>query len=268
LQYKDYPEFFNSHELSERDTNLNLACEKSDQLVCISNFVKSTVLKYTKFDESKIVAIPILLPHRFPQISDEHKRNVLKKFLLNENDFLLYPANFWAHKNHKILLTAFGIFLKKHPASSLKLVLTGSPSNEQKALKDAVEAMSLSERVIFTGYLSNDDMEALMQTCKAIIFPSLYEGFGMPLVEAFAHKKPVLCSNVTSLPEVGEDAVFYFDPRKPDDIVRTIEQLIERPDLVQTMLEKANERLSNLGSSEDMARSYIEVFQRAIRERL
>ena len=117
--------------------------------------------------------------------------------------YLLYPANFWRHKNHELLLTAFGIYRAAHPQSDLKLVLTGAPSARRDELREAIRRMGLAESVTFAGYLPEEDFAALLAGATAMLFPSLFEGFGMPVLEAMSAGVPVLCGNLTSLPEIA-----------------------------------------------------------------
>jgi glycosyltransferase involved in cell wall biosynthesis len=185
---------------------------------------------------------------------------VLQKNGLEENGFLLYPANFWPHKNHSMLLTAFGMFRHRHPESRLQLVCTGFPDERMDALREAVQRMGLRSLVILPGYLSEEELAALLASCKALIFPSLYEGFGMPVLEAMAFSKPILCSNVTSLPEVAGDCALLFDPKKPQEILGAIEQIMTDSKLASSLVERGKVRIARWGGPEQMARQYLAVF--------
>jgi len=124
--------------------------------------------------------------------------------------------------------------------------------------------MGLEERIILPGYLLDDELVALLESCQALIFPSLFEGFGMPVLEAMAFGKPVLCSNVTSLPEVAGDAALYFHPERPMEIVRTIERIETEPGLIASLVERGYRRLTTLGTPDDMAQEYLWVFRQAV----
>ena len=115
--------------------------------------------------------------------------------------------------------------------------------------------------VILPGYLSEEELAALLASCKALIFPSLYEGFGMPILEAMAFSKPILCSNVTSLPEVAGDGALLFDPRRPHEILAAIEQIISDSKLASSLVERGKARIAHWGGPEKMAREYLAVFQ-------
>ncbi|MFZ3042146.1 MAG: glycosyltransferase family 1 protein, partial [Thiobacillus sp.] len=139
----------------------------------------------------------------------------------------IYPANFWKHKNHEMLLTAFGMACHDGLAADIKLVCTGAPGARQEWLVSAARAMNLGERVLFPGYLPETELAALMAQCRGVVFPSLYEGFGLPVIEAMAAGVPVACGNTTSLPEVAAGAAIMCDPRVPTQIAEAILTLVE-----------------------------------------
>ena len=117
----------------------------------------------------------------------------------------------------------------------------------------SVKKMGLDEQIIFLGFVSDEEMSALYQACKAVVFPSLFEGFGAPVLEAMSYGKPVLCSNVTSLPEVGGDTVIYFDPRKIESIVNAIQQINSNSALATDLGRRGFIRSEEFGTPETMA---------------
>jgi glycosyltransferase involved in cell wall biosynthesis/2-polyprenyl-3-methyl-5-hydroxy-6-metoxy-1,4-benzoquinol methylase len=268
LQHVYYPQFFEPAEVEGRNRNFQKACAVSARMVCISNYVRGTVLDAGAIKGERVRTIPILLPRRLPPPSAEICERVLSLHHLNPFRYLLYPANFWAHKNHELLLTAFGMYRASNPGSDLKLVLTGSPSPRRDELIEASCAMGLSGAVVFPGYLAAEDFSPLMHQCKALIFPSLFEGFGMPLLEAMAAARPILCGNGTSLPEVAGDAALFFNPMKPVEIMDAIDRIEQDFDLERDLIEEGTRRLSTFGGPDEMAARYLQVFHEAISESL
>ncbi len=266
LQHAYYPQFFDAAEIQERARNLSRAVRLASGIVCISEYVRKTLLENTSAPPDRVETIHILLPNRLPKPSASDCERILKAFHLRPEDYLLYPANFWPHKNHELLLTAFRIHLASKPRSSLKLVLTGSPGPRQIFLRNAAQRMGISHAVIFPGYLSDDDFSPLLQSCMAVIFPSLFEGFGMPLLEAMATGRPLLCSNSTSLTEVAGDAALVFDPRLPTAIADAISRIESDSKLRQELAVKGTQRLAAFGGPEEMAARYLEVFRKAVQE--
>lgn len=266
LQYAYYPQFFDAAEIQERERNLNRAVRVANLLVCISDYVRKTLLEKTAAPPERVETIHIQLPDRLGRPSEMVCERVLKSLQLTLGQFLLYPANFWPHKNHELLLTAFGIYLAGHKDSLLKLVLTGAPGPRRDFLKQAAHRMGISHAVIFPGYLPEEELSALLHSCMALIFPSLFEGFGMPLLEAMAAGRPVLCSNNTSLAEVAGDAALLFDPHVPGEIVEAITRMEGDPGLRDELVRKGAQRLARFGGPEEMASAYLKLFRKAVQD--
>lgn len=262
LQYAYYPQFFPPRELYYRDKHFRDAALVASRLICISDYVRGTVIEKGNLPTERVVTSYIRLWKRVDKPMPERAEAVWQRFGLSKDEYLFFPANFWPHKNHTMLLTAFGMYLKRHPESELKLVFTGAPDDRMKLLRDeAVGRMGLQGRVVFAGFLPDEEFGALMEGCRALVFPSLYEGFGMPVLEAMQFGKPVLCSNVTSLPEVAGDAAILFDPRKPEEIVAAMEKIAGDDDLARRMVQRGLERVREFGSEEQMAREYLAAFR-------
>lgn len=256
-----YPFFFTPAEQIERKRNFEDACSRATKLICISNYVKNTVIEKSKVNKKNIETIYIRLAHRLPQVELEEQARLLSLYNLNKEQFLLYPANFWAHKNHKMLFTAFNIYRSNNPTSKLKLVCTGAESSIKNSLKLAISEMGLNESIILPGFLSDTQFATLLINCRAVIFPSLYEGFGMPLLEAMAAGKPVISSNTTSLPEIAGDAALFFDPRKPTEISNAIFKIENDPELREKLISNGYKRVAEFGSSQQMAAEYLKIFE-------
>ncbi len=203
------------------------------------------------------------MAHRITPIV-EHDQGVLNRLGLTRWQYLIYPANFWKHKNHEMLLTAFGMACREGLAADVKLVCTGAPGARQEWLMSAARAMSLGDRVLFPGFLPNAELAALMGNCSGMVFPSLYEGFGLPVIEAMAAGVPVACSNVTSLPEVAADAAILFDPRIPTQIAQAMVALLEDETLRSRLIQAGQQRANVFSDTERMAREYWELFEYAL----
>lgn len=264
LQFLVYPQFFSAADREERERYFQKACRVASRIVCVSEFVRGSVLANSSLPPERVVTIHTRTAARLSRSSPESRAAALTRWGLCEGRYLLYPANFWAHKNHEMLLTAVGMYAAAYPDSDLKLVLTGAPGPRRDELMDAATRMQLSERVLFPGFVPEEELAALMDGCLAVIFPSLFEGFGLPLLEAMAADKPVLASNLTSLPEVGGDAVLYFDPRRPAEIVTAIHRIEHETKLREMLREKGRRRLAYFGGPEQMASKYLEVLRETV----
>ena len=135
-----------------------------------------------------------------------------------------------------------------------------------RTLQAEAQALLPSRAVVFAGYVDPDELQALFEACRGLIFPSLYEGFGMPVLEAMAHEKPVLCSNVTSLPEVAGDAAIYFDPTDAREIAAAIEALADEA-RVAVLVSRGAERAAALGGARQMAHRYVALLEQVMAPR-
>jgi glycosyltransferase involved in cell wall biosynthesis len=261
LQHLSYPEFFTPAERANRDALLRVLEERADRLVCISEYARGRFLERLRLPPDRVTTIPIAAHGRLLRRTPEETRAALTRLGL-ARPYLFYPANFWPHKNHRLLLTAYGALRARRPGPVPDLVLTGALAEPAAALAEAVRAMGLADHVHLLGYLPDGDLAALFEGATLVVFPSLYEGFGMPVLEAMYFGRPVACSDVASLPEVAGDAALYFDPRRPEDVVRAIERLLDEPELRASLARRGEERVAALDAA-GMARAYLAVLAAA-----
>lgn len=259
IQHEYYPQFFTPEENSHRTSFYKNVCEKATALVAISQYTKDTFCEKYAFPAERMQVIHLSVQERLLRLTEAQKEAVLEPLGLSGKRYFYYPANFWPHKNHDVLLVAFNMLVKQ--GSDAHLVLTGSLADARQTLGDAVRQMGLTERVHFLGYVSDEQLAAIFQQCHALVFPSLFEGFGIPLVEAMSFGKPIVCSSSTCLPEVAQEAALYFDPRKPAELCAAMRQLEEKPDLYAALQEKGRLRLAAF-NQEKMVNLYMDVFRK------
>lgn len=258
LQHLAYPQFFAGQERANRDALLRVLERRADRIVCISGHSRDGFRAHLDLPGERLVTIPIAAHGRLPRLAADETAVVLAARGL-DRPYALYPANFWPHKNHRMLLTAYGALRARRPALDLDLVLTGALPEAAQELQAAARTMGLADRVRFLGFLPTRDLAAVYEGCRLVVFPSLYEGFGMPVLEAMHYDTPVACSAVTSLPEVAGDAALFFDPRRPAEIADAIERLLDDGAFASSLVERGRARLASL-DSDAMARAYLEVF--------
>ncbi len=263
LQHKTYPEFFPPEDVAHRERFFIEACRRASALTAISDYSRSSVLAQGAFDPERIRTVHLRMAQRISPLG-EHDKGVLSRLGLAPFRYLMYPANFWKHKNHEMLLTAFGIASHRGLASDIKLVCTGAMGARQEWLMNAARAMNQGPRVLFPGYLPNAELAALMANCSGVVFPSLYEGFGLPIIEAMAAGVPVACSNATSLPEVAADAAILFDPRVPTQIAQAIISLVNDEALRSRLVQAGQQRVVEFSDTARMAREYWDIFYFAL----
>jgi glycosyltransferase involved in cell wall biosynthesis len=264
LVFDAYPQFFDAEQRFFRHRDLTWATRVATKLACLSDYVSNSVREFGRLSSERAVTIRPRTYRRLPDPSLAEAKRIVAPLGLEVGGFLVYPANFWPHKNHALLVTAFAMYSAAHADSHLKLVCPGQPDAARTALRDATTRMGIGDRVIFPGYASESEMAALYRASLGLVFPSLYEGFGLPLLEAMALGVPVLASNTTCIPEVAGDAALYFDPRVPRAIVSAIERLSSEPELRQRMVAAGSARATSLGDPDDEAREYLDLFHAVV----
>ena len=263
LQYKSHPEFFTPMDVAHRDNTFAEACRKASALAAISDYSRNTAIHHGKLDPERIRTIYLRMAQRIGT-TDETSDPVFSRLSLFQNQYLIYPANFWKHKNHEMLLVAFGMACARGLPPEIKLICTGSPGPRMDWLRSAAEGLGLAGRVVLPGYLPNAELAALISCCKAMIFPSLYEGFGLPVIEAMAAGVPVGCSNSTSLPEVAAGAAVLFDARVPIQIAEAMVKLSTDDALRQELIDHGSKRATAFGDTDRMAAEYWGMFEQAM----
>ncbi|MCP4109529.1 MAG: glycosyltransferase family 4 protein [Desulfobacteraceae bacterium] len=206
---------------------------KADAILCISQFTKDELIKYTGADnEEKIHVIHCGV--------DESWFDIQKKKPPHTKPFLLFVGNVKPHKNLERLISAFARIKDRIPHD---LVIIGRKEGFITGDKSAIElATALSDRIHFTGYVNDDVLKQYMSYADVFILPSLYEGFGLPALEAMACGTAVIASNLASLPEVVGDAGLLADPYSIDSIAQAIQRVTEDKALADNLIRKGKER--------------------------
>jgi glycosyltransferase involved in cell wall biosynthesis len=208
VQHLDLPGLFSRAERLYRRRLYDAAARRADVVITISEFAKARIVARLGIDPSLIVVAPLGVD------ASEFDPNLGAR-----GDFLLYPARGWPHKNHAKLFEAFALLRAEEP--SLRLVLTGGALDGLGPAPAGVEVRGLVER---------SELLELYRTAAAVVFPSLYEGFGLPPLEAMASGCPVAASNAGALPEICGDAAVLFDPQRPEAIAAGVREALARSD--------------------------------------
>ena len=200
------------------------AVHRASRILTVSEASKRDILRFFEVPETKVSVIYNAIDerlHRRPP--EEEMLRVRERYQLHDR-FLMYAGNVKPHKNLERLIRAF-VLLRQDGLDDLQLLVTGSEVSRYSALRRTVHRYNLRRRVRFLGYQSEDTLAALYRLADVFVFPSLYEGFGLPPLEAMAAGTPVVVSNVSSLPEVVGDAgvlVNPYDPRSIADGIRKV----------------------------------------------
>lgn len=253
-----YPDFFTEIDHYLREYHYRGSTRIADRVITLSHFSKETLVDHHGISPEKVVvAYPSIDPIFFNCQALQAGNNPPLPF----NEFILYPANHWLHKNHDGLLKAIR-YLKEVKKTAINVLLTGHEVAQGYPLKNKVEEYGLSEQVSIVGYLPKEELAALYAGAKMVVFPSLFEGFGIPLVEAMTAGCPVVAANVTSLPEIGGEAVEYFDPTQPIAMADAIELLWNNSERRQELIQKGLKRIEWF-SAFNLVQSHHRAFEEA-----
>jgi len=237
------------------------AIQKSKRIIAVSQNTKKDLENIFQAQSDKIQVVYEGVNDEFHPLNDDQRTDFSK--ILNEKygitkPYLLYTGVHRYHKNLPRLIAAFKILSAKNP--DLKLVITGKDDPLYPEVNEEVFHQGVQGKVIFTGLVSEDDLIALYNLSLAYVFPSLYEGFGLPVLEAMQCGTVVCASNVSSIPEVaGAENAMFFDPLNIEDMAEKIEKAISDPALQWKLIQNGFNRVKDF-SWEKMAREIAQVY--------
>lgn len=260
LQHRHLPEFFSVSEVALRERIHSAACHGATAVAAESAAVKRDVIAQYGVAADRVHVVPRGAPTVWaPPPPEDRLPTVIRDYGLPER-FCLYPAQFWPHKNHLRLVESLAL-LRDRDGVCPHLVCTGKHAHAYSRVKRHVAELGLDQHVRFPGYLPAGDLRALYRIASFLVFPSLFEGGGFPVLEAFAEGTPVACSDVTSLPECGGDAVLLFDPTSVESIANAVRRMTGEADLRKSLALRGAARLRQF-SWDATARTYRAIYRR------
>jgi glycosyltransferase involved in cell wall biosynthesis len=235
------------------------AARRSDRVIADSHSTRDDLVELLGIEAERIDVVPLGLgaPVRARAMAEDRLRERLG---LGERRVLLSLSAKRPHKNLAALIAAMALLPEEgRPV----LVLPGYPTWHEAELRERAESLGVGEDVRLMGWLAEEELEGLWAIAEAFVFPSLYEGFGLPVLEAMARGVPVACSDASSLPEVAGDAALLFDPREVAAIAAALTRLLEDTDLRGRLRALGRERVK-LFSWERAARLTLASYARAL----
>lgn len=235
LQHEIFPQFFSEEDLAERRASFSRLLQGSAAVGTLSHHARVMIRNHypNAFDDV------FLMPpgNQFGSLS-ESSSIALSSRVQALRPFFYFPAKLWPHKNHSTLLQAFALFRQSSPAHErFSLVLSGDPAGWE-----AFEGSYDTPNVTHLGFVAREDVALLYQNAAALVFPSLFEGFGMPLLEAFHFECPVVCSRSASLPEVAQDAAILIDACSPVELAEAMAKIVGDEHLRRSLIGKGKQR--------------------------
>ncbi|KKQ06150.1 MAG: Glycosyl transferase, group 1 [Candidatus Moranbacteria bacterium GW2011_GWF1_36_4] len=265
LAFKIFPESFPTKDLRQINFLTDIAIRNADKMIAISHSTKNDILKfYSQIDKRKIKVIH----HGFDmelfqkEIPESKSAEVFSKFKIQNSKFILYVGAVQPRKNLETLIWAFEKYRneqrkKINNGQQVKLVFAGSRAWMWERVIERVENSPFRDDIILTGRVDFLTLATLYRNAGLFVFPSLYEGFGIPVLEAMASKVPVICADNSSLREAGGEAAEYFHSFDPSELAEKIEKIFSDDEMRKSMIEKGIKQAENF-SWERCARETLE----------
>ncbi len=239
--------------------------DRCDRVITVSNHSKQDIIKYFGLPEDKIKVTYLAADSRFRLIGKDKARSFLKKEYSYSNDFILYLGGFSPRKNVAGLLESYKRVFRELPGY-YDLVMLGASRDNHYELRKRVESMGISDRVVFAGYVPYEHLPYFYNCSSLFVYPSLYEGFGLPPLEAMTCGTPTITTNVTSIPEVVGDGALLTEPYDIDGLTEKIYKIMSDPEFRNQLSDKALRRAYNF-SWKKTAVETIKVYEDVCRGR-
>jgi len=229
--------------------------QKADHLITVSQFSKKDIANLYHIDESKISVVYNAASDDFFKVDEQTRKETVQR-LTSGVPYFIFVGSAHPRKNVERIMQAFDQFREKH--AHFKFVFAGSNKYWDKDIKKTYHQLKYKSDIVFTGYVSTEEMNRVISSAIALVYPSLFEGFGIPIVEGFAAHVPVITSHVTSMPEVAGDAALLVNPLSVEEIVNAMEKIVEN-ELLRTKLIQLGEERHRAFSWDKSAQAFWEV---------
>lgn len=255
-----YPAFFEADERRRR-IEFRGDLRRADRVVAISEATKLMAVERVHVPAERISVLPPVAGRLRSALDPRDALARLDALGLFRVEYALYPANFWPHKNHERLLAAAARIARETP--DFVLVLCGALDEAREALRARVEAAGLADKIRVLPYLDEPDTTALIEGAELLVFPSLFEGFGIPVLEAMALETPVACSDLPALLELAGDAALFFDPADEAGIAQSILRLWTEDETRDRLVAKGLKRAARYATL-DVAGGYHGILSEVV----
>lgn len=233
--YRTFPDMYSLIDRKIYDFKFKYACRHADKIIAISECTKNDIIRFFGIPESKIAVIYQSIQPIFYKMQEAgESRKKIDHFTIPQ-DYLLYVGSVNSRKNLLGIVKALHLL---PPSLQLPLVIIGNGRNYKKQVEEYASAHQLNNRLIWLNNLNDSSiLQAFYQNARIFIYPSFYEGFGLPVTEALLSKVPVITSSVSSLPEAGGAYCYYVNPSRPEEIAEGIQKILEDSALRNTLTE-------------------------------
>jgi glycosyltransferase involved in cell wall biosynthesis len=226
VSFLEHPEYFTWERCLQLRVTVRQTVQRAVRVLTGSDFARESIIRAYDVDPEKVVTIPIAANPIFRPLQRERAQREIRDRLKTDGPFVLTVGDLQPRKNHIGLIQAFDALIQSHPQIRHKLVLAGKDTWFSPQIREAARKSRVADRIVFTGFVEDDDLLRLYNACDCFVFPSFYEGFGIPILEAMACGRAVACANTSSMPEVADGAGILFDPQSKGEIVRALSDIL------------------------------------------
>jgi glycosyltransferase involved in cell wall biosynthesis len=260
ISFLEYPEFLPAPRVWQLRWTVRRTVLSAARVLTGSEFSRDAILRAYGLPPEKVVVVPNAAGSNFRMVAREAATaEVLRRFRI-PGPFILTVGDLQVRKNQIGLIRAFTELVHAQPHLRHSLVLAGKDTWFASKVREAARQSGVSSRIHFTGFVSDDDLLYLYNACDLFVFPSLYEGFGIPVLEAMACGRAVCASNTSAIPEVADGAAILFDPRSVPEITRSLLDLLLDPQL-RARMERLGQQRAAQFDWQKTARKTLEVYR-------
>lgn len=264
VSFLEHPEYFPRARAWQLQWTVRRTVDRAARVLTGTEFSRKSILKvYGDLDEDKVVVVPNAAAPEFRPVSRQSAVITVRERFGIGAPFVLSVGDLQPRKNHIGLIQAFARLVRACPQLKHNLVLAGKPTWFADRIREAARDSGVADRIQFCGFVSDSDLLQLYNACDLFVFPSFYEGFGLPALEAMACGRAVVCSNTTALPEVVDGAAIVFDPYSVDQMVRALKDLLLDAELRARMERLGLQRAAHF-SWQKTAQRTLEVFHEVV----
>ena len=263
LQHVHLPEYFTPLQRRLRDRRFRELCDQATTVVTMTRWGRHDLVDHLGLPGGKIAVVPgASVLSFYPRPGEADRAEVSRRFKLPDR-FALYPAQTWPHKNHLRLLDALDELRSR--GIRIPIVMAGRTNDHASDIAKRIEQLRLQDQVRMTGFISPLEIRTLYELASCVVFPSLFEGWGMPVVEAFESGLPVAASDIPVIAEVAGGSALLFDPLDTASIARAIERIWNDDDARATLIRRGNERADQF-SWQSTARQFRALYRAAVQK--
>lgn len=259
ISFLEHPEYFPLLRALQLRYTVKRTIRRAARVITPSEFSRRRILEAYKIDPEKVSVIPIAMSPIFRPLPKETAFRWVQERFRVQSRFILTVGDLQPRKNQIGLIRAFEELVRTNPQIEHSLVIVGKSTWFADRVLEAARNSKVADRILFTGFVEDDELLQLYNACDLMVFPSFYEGFGLPILEAMACGRAVVCSNTSSMPEVANAAALLFHPGNKDEMVRAMRDVLLDAEL-RTRMERLGLHRASLFTWEKTAQKTLELY--------